>query len=314
MLPYLLRRLATMVPVLLVVSVVVFSLIHLTPGDPVAIMLREESDPATAAALRAALGLDRPLPVQYLTWLGRAARGELGRSIRTNQPVTQAILERLPVTLTLAAAATLLALAVALPAGIVSAVRRNSLADVAGTVAALSGVSLPNFWLAILLIFVFSVTLGWLPPLGWVSPVRDPWGGLRSLVLPAVTLGTAMTAVVMRMTRSSLLEVLQLDFVRTARAKGLREGRVLLRHALRNALIPVVTVVGLQAGALLGGAIITETVFALPGVGRLLVDAIFQRDFPLVQGVVLFLALNFLLVNLVVDLAYAVLDPRIRYD
>ncbi len=203
---------------------------------------------------------------------------------------------------------------VALPAGIVSAVRRNSVADVAGTVAALSGVSLPNFWLAILLIFVFSVTLGWLPPLGWVSPVRDPWGGLRSLVLPAVTLGTAMTAVVMRMTRSSLLEVLQLDFVRTARAKGLREGRVLLRHALRNALIPVVTVVGLQAGALLGGAIITETVFALPGVGRLLVDAIFQRDFPLVQGVVLFLALNFLLVNLVVDLAYAVLDPRIRYD
>ena len=314
MLPYLLRRLATLVPVLLVVSVVVFSLIHLTPGDPVAIMLREESDPATAAALRAALGLDRPLPVQYLTWLGRAARGELGRSIRTNQPVTQAILERLPVTLTLAAAATLLALAVALPAGIVSAVRRNSLADVAGTVAALSGVSLPNFWLAILLIFVFSVTLGWLPPLGWVSPVRDPWGGLRSLVLPAVTLGTAMAAVVMRMTRSSLLEVLQLEFVRTARAKGLREGRVVLRHALRNALIPVVTVVGLQAGALLGGAIITESVFALPGVGRLLVDAIFQRDFPLVQGVVLFLALNFLLVNLVVDLAYAVLDPRIRYD
>ena len=314
MLPYLLRRLATLVPVLLVVSVVVFSLIHLTPGDPVAIMLREASDPATAAALRTALGLDRPLPIQYLTWLGRAARGELGRSIRTNQPVTQAILERLPVTLTLAAAATLLALVVALPAGIVSAVRRNSLADVAGTVAALSGVSLPNFWLAILLIFVFSVTLGWLPPLGWVSPVRDPWGGLRSLVLPAVTLGTAMTAVVMRMTRSSLLEVLQLDFVRTARAKGLREGRVLLRHALRNALIPVVTVVGLQAGALLGGAIITETIFALPGVGRLLVDAIFQRDFPLVQGVVLFLALNFLLVNLVVDLAYAVLDPRIRYD
>jgi peptide/nickel transport system permease protein len=314
MLPYLLRRLASMVPVVLVVSVVVFSLIHLTPGDPVAIMLREEADPATAAALRAALGLDRPLPIQYLTWLGRAARGELGRSIRTNQPVSQAILERLPVTLTLAAAATLLALLVALPAGIVSAVRRNSLADVAGTVAALSGVSLPNFWLAILLIFVFSVTLGWLPPLGWVSPLRDPWGGLRSLVLPAVTLGTAMAAVVMRMTRSSLLEVLQLDFVRTARAKGLREGGVLLRHALRNALIPVVTVVGLQAGALLGGAIITETVFALPGVGRLLVDAIFQRDFPLVQGVVLFLALNFLVINLAVDLAYAVLDPRIRYD
>jgi peptide/nickel transport system permease protein len=313
-LPYLLRRLAAMVPVLVVVSVVVFSLIHLTPGDPVAIMLREESDPATLAALRHQLGLDRPLPVQYVTWLARAARGELGRSIRTNQRVTEAIRERLPVTLTVAAAATLLALAIALPAGILSAVRRNSAADVAGTLAALSGVSMPNFWLAILLIFLFSVTLGWLPPMGWVSPVRDPWGGLRSLVLPAITLGTAMAAVVMRMTRSSLLEVLQLEFVRTARAKGLGERPVLLRHALRNALIPVVTVVGLQAGALLGGAIITETIFALPGVGRLLVDAIFQRDFPIVQGVVLFLALNFLLVNLLVDLAYAWLDPRIRYD
>lgn len=314
MLPYVLRRLGTMVPVLAVVSVIVFSLIHLTPGDPVSIMLREEADPATAAALRTALGLDRPLPIQYLAWLGRAVRGELGRSIRTNQPVTEAILERLPVTLSLAAAASLLALAVALPAGIVSAVRRNSVADVTGTVVALSGVSLPNFWLAILLIFLFSVSLGWLPPLGWVSPARDFWAGLRSLVLPAITLGTAMAAVVMRMTRSSLLEVLQLEFVRTARAKGLGETAILLRHALRNALIPVVTVVGLQAGALLGGAIITETIFALPGVGRLLVDAIFQRDFPIVQGVVLFLAVNFLLVNLLVDLTYAALDPRIRYD
>jgi peptide/nickel transport system permease protein len=314
MLPYVLRRLVTMVPVLLVVSVVVFSLIHLTPGDPVSIMLREEADPATAAALRAALGLDRPLPVQYVVWLGRAARGELGRSIRTNQPVSEAILQRLPVTLSLAGAATMLALVIALPAGILSAVRRNSAADVAGTLVALTGVSLPNFWLAILLIFLFSVTLGWLPPLGWVSPARDFWGSLRSLVLPAVTLGAAVAAVVMRMTRSSLLEVLQLDYVRTARAKGLGEAPVLLRHALRNALVPVVTVVGLQAGALLGGAIITETIFALPGVGRLLVDAIFQRDFPVVQGVVLFLALNFLLVNLLVDLAYAGLDPRIRYD
>jgi peptide/nickel transport system permease protein len=313
-LPYALRRLGTMVPVLAVVSVIVFSLIHLTPGDPVSIMLREEADPATAAALRRALGLDRPLPIQYLAWLGRAVRGELGRSIRTNQPVTEAILERLPVTLSLAAAASLLALAIALPAGIVSAVRRNSVADVTGTVVALSGVSLPNFWLAILLIFLFSVSLGWLPPLGWVSPARDFWAGLRSLVLPAITLGTAMAAVVMRMTRSSLLEVLQLEFVRTARAKGLGETAILLRHALRNALIPVVTVVGLQAGALLGGAIITETIFALPGVGRLLVDAIFQRDFPIIQGVVLFLAVNFLLVNLLVDLAYAALDPRIRYD
>ena len=310
---YLIRRLATMVPVLVVVSVVVFSIIHLTPGDPVAIMLREDADPAAAAALRKVLGLDRPLPIQYLTWVGRAARGELGRSIRTNQPVAEAILERLPVTLSLAGASTLLALAVALPAGILSAVRRNSVADVTGTLAALSGISMPNFWLATLLILLFSVKLGWLPPLGYVSPAKDFWAGLRSLILPSITLGTAMTAVVMRMTRSSLLEVLQLDFVRTARAKGLGGTVVLLRHALRNALIPVVTVVGLQAGALLGGAIITETIFALPGVGRLLVDAIFQRDFPIVQGVVLLLAVNFLLVNLLVDIAYGYLDPRIRY-
>ena len=310
---YLIRRLATMVPVLVVVSVVVFSIIHLTPGDPVAIMLREDADPAAAAALRKVLGLDRPLPIQYLTWVGRAARGELGRSIRTNQPVAEAILERLPVTLSLAGASTLLALAVALPAGILSAVRRNSVADVTGTLAALSGISMPNFCLATLLILLFSVKLGWLPPLGYVSPAKDFWAGLRSLILPSITLGTAMTAVVMRMTRSSLLEVLQLDFVRTARAKGLGGTVVLLRHALRNALIPVVTVVGLQAGALLGGAIITETIFALPGVGRLLVDAIFQRDFPIVQGVVLLLAVNFLLVNLLVDIAYGYLDPRIRY-
>lgn len=313
MFAYLIRRLGTMVPVLVVVSLIVFSIIHLTPGDPVSIMLREEADPAAAAALRKALGLDRPLPIQYLTWVGRAARGELGRSIRTNQPVAEAILERLPVTLSLAGASTLLALAVALPAGILSATRRNSVADVAGTVAALSGISMPNFWLATLLIFLFSVRLGWLPPLGYVSPAKDLWAGLRSLILPAITLGTAMAAVVMRMTRSSLLEVLQLDFIRTARAKGLGGSGVLLRHALCNALIPVVTVVGLQAGALLGGAIITETIFALPGVGRLLVDAIFQRDFPIVQGVVLLLAVNFLLVNLVVDIAYAYLDPRIRY-
>jgi len=314
LLPYLIRRLGAMVPVLVVVSVVVFSLIHLTPGDPVAIMLREESDPATLAALRHELGLDRPLPVQYFAWLARAARGELGRSIRTNQPVVEAIGQRLPVTLTLAGLATALALAVALPAGILAAVRRNSMADVLGTLLALSGVSLPNFWLAILLIFLFSVTLGWLPPMGYVSPARDLGAGLRSLLLPAITLGTAMAAVVMRMTRSSLLEVLQLEYVRTARAKGLGERPVVLRHALKNALVPVVTVVGLQAGALLGGAIITETIFALPGVGRLLVDAIFQRDFPIVQGVVLLLALNFLVVNLLVDVAYAWLDPRIRYD
>lgn len=313
MLGYLLRRAGAVVPVLGVVSAVVFSLIHLTPGDPVRIMLREEADPATVATLRHQLGLDRPLPLQYLTWLGRAARGELGRSIRTNQPVVEAIRQRAPVTLTLALAALLVALTIGLPAGILAAFRRNSVVDVIATLVAIAGVSLPSFWLAMLLILVFSVTLGWLPPLGWVSLDRDPVAWVRSLVLPSVTLGVAIAAVVMRMTRASLLEVLELDYVRTARAKGLAEHRIILGHALQNALIPVVTVVGLQAGALLGGAVITETIFALPGVGRLLVDAIFQRDFPIVQGVVLFLAVNFLVVNLLVDLTYARLDPRIRY-
>ena len=310
---YLLRRLGAAAPVMGVVSVVVFSLIHLTPGDPVRIMLREEADPATAATLRRQLGLDRPLPLQYLAWLGRAVQGDLGRSIRTNQPVADAIRHRVPVTLSLAAAALMVALLIGLPAGILAALRRNSAVDVIATLVAICGVSLPSFWLAILLILIFSVHLGWLPPLGWVSPSRDlgAWG--RALVLPSVTLGVAIAAVVMRMTRASLLEVLELEYVRTARAKGLAERWVVLGHALRNALIPVVTVVGLQAGALLGGAVITETIFALPGVGRLLVDAIFQRDFPIVQGVVLFLAVNFLVVNLVVDLTYAWLDPRIRY-
>ena len=311
---YLLRRLGTVAPVLLVVSVVVFSLIHLTPGDPVTIMLREEADPATADTLRRQLGLDRPLHIQYATWLGRALRGDLGRSIRSNQPVAEAIRQRIPVTLSLGAAALLVALAVGLPAGILAAARRNSAVDLATATLAVSGVSLPTFWLGVLLIFLFSVTLGWLPPLGWVSPGRDLGGWLRTLILPAVTLGTAIAAVVMRMTRASLVEVLELDYVRTARAKGLGERRILLGHALRNALIPVITEVGLQAGALLGGAVITETIFVLPGIGRLLVDAIFQRDFPIVQGVVLVLAVNFLAVSLLVDLAYAWLDPRIRYE
>jgi peptide/nickel transport system permease protein len=224
-----------------------------------------------------------------------------------------AIRQRAPVTLSLAMAALLVALAIGLPAGILAALRRNSVVDVVATLVAIAGVSLPSFWLAVLLILVFSLTLGWLPPLGWVSPGRDLVAWAQSLVLPSVTLGVAIAAVVMRMTRASLLEVLELEYVRTARAKGLAERRIVLGHALQNALIPVVTVVGLQAGALLGGAVITETIFALPGVGRLLVDAIFQRDFPIVQGVVLFLAVNFLVVNLLVDLTYAWLDPRIRY-
>lgn len=310
---YILRRLVAMIPVIFIVSLIVFSLIHLTPGDPAQTMLGEEATPKEVAALRAKLGLDQPLPVQYVKWAGAVLHGDLGRSIRSNQPVSEAIRDRLPVTVELALLAMVISLVIAIPVGVVAAMRRNSVADAASTVAALLGVSLPNFFLAILLILVLAVKLRWLPPFGYVPLLKDPAGNLERMIMPAITLGTALAAVVMRQMRSSLLEVLGQDYIRTVRAKGLGELRMVRFHALKNALIPVVTVVGLQIGGLLGGAIITETIFALPGIGRLLVDSIFQRDFPLVQGVVLFVAVAFLFSNLAVDLFYAYLDPRIRY-
>ncbi len=310
---YVLKRLVSMAPVLLLVSVVIFSIIHLTPGDRVLVMLGEEASPEARDALRRELGLDQPLPIQYAAWLARVLRGDLGRSIRTHQPVSEAILQRLPVTIELSALAMLVSLSIALPAGIVAAVRRNSRADVISTVFSLLGVSMPNFLLAVLLIFVLSLQLRWLPPIGYVNPLQDIGANLKGMIMPALALGTALAAVVARLTRSSLLEVLSQDYIRTAWAKGLREGLIIQRHAMKNSLIPVVTVVGLQLGNLLGSAIVTETIFALPGVGRLVIDSIFQRDFPLVQGVVLYLSLIFLMVNLLVDLVYAYRDPWIRY-
>jgi peptide/nickel transport system permease protein len=306
------RRLLATAPLLLLVSVVVFSFVHVLPGDPAVLFLGEEADPATLARFRTRLGLDRPLPVQYADWLGGALRGDLGRSLRTNQPVTEAILERLPVTLELLAAALAVSLAIAIPFGIVSAVRRNSGVDVASTVFALWGFSLPNFWLGIILIYVFGLLLRWFPSSGFVPLAESVTGNLRSLALPAVTLGTALAALVTRQLRSGMLEVLSQDYVRTAWAKGLDGRRVIGKHALKNALIPVVTVVGLQVGALLGNTIVTESLFALPGVGRLMIDAIFSRDFFVVQGVILFLAVGYVLSNLVVDVLYSYLDPRIR--
>ena len=311
---YILRRLLSMVPVLLLVSAVIFSLLHLTPGDPVVVMLGEEATPEARDALRRELGLDRPLPLQYAAWLSRVVQGDLGRSIRTNQPVSDAILQRLPVTVQLSVLAMVIALVIAIPTGIIAAARRNSRADIAVTVFSLLGVSMPNFLLAVLLIFVFSLQLRLLPPIGYVNPFEDLGANLRAMIMPAITLGVLVAAVVARQTRSSLLEVLGQDYVRTAWAKGLREAVVLRRHALRNSLIPVVTVIGLRLGDLLGSAIVTETIFALPGTGRLVIDSIYQRDFPLVQGVVLYLALIFLFINLIVDLLYAYLDPRIRYS
>jgi peptide/nickel transport system permease protein len=306
------RRLLTTVPLLFFVSLVVFALVHALPGDPAVLFLGEEADPETLARFRTRLGFDRPLLVQYGEWLGRALRGDLGRSLRTNQPVTEAILQRLPVTLELMAAALAVSLAIALPMGVVSAVRRNSGFDLASTLFALVGFAMPTFWLGIILIYVFALLLRWLPASGWVPLTVSPGDNLLALILPAFTLGTALAALVARQLRSGMLEVLRQDYVRTAQAKGLGQGQVVGKHALKNALISVVTVVGLQLGGLLGNTIITETLFALPGVGRLMIDSIFSRDFFVVQGVILFLAGGYVLSNLLVDLLYSYLDPRIR--
>jgi len=308
-----LHRVAAIVPVLLLVTAGVFALLHLTPGDPIDAMMAESVDAEAKASLRQELGLDRPIHVQYATWMGRLLRGDLGHSIRNGEPVIENVTRRIRPSLELASLAMAVSLLIAFPLGIVSAARRNTAIDRAGTSFALFGICMPNFLLALLLIFLFGVTLRWLPISGYTDPVEEPLAGLRSLVLPAVTLGLALAAVITRTLRSSLLDALAEDYVRTARAKGLSEWRVIRGHVLKNALIPVVTVLGLQLGTLIGGAVITEYVFALPGVGRLVVDAVFARDYPLVQGVILLIALGFILSNLLVDLLYGWIDPRIRY-
>jgi peptide/nickel transport system permease protein len=310
---FILGRLLAIVPVLVLVTAGVFFLIHLTPGDPIDAMMAESADPSVKAALSRQLGLDQPIHVQYLRWMGRVLHGDLGRSIRNNQPVIEDVGRRIRPSVELALLAILIALVVAFPLGILSAARRNTPVDGAGTTFALIGICMPNFLIALLLIFLFGVTLRWLPVSGYTDPLEDPVNGLRSLTLPAITLGLALGAVITRTLRSSLIEALSEDYVRTGRAKGLPEGAIVGRHALKNSLIPVVTVLGLQLGGLIGGAVITEYVFALPGVGRLVVDAVFARDYPLVQGVVLLIALAYIATNLLVDLVYGLLDPRIRY-
>ena len=290
-----------------------FALIHLTPGDPIDAMMAESVDASVKERLRRDLGLDQPLHVQYAAWMGRLLQGDLGRSIRNQEPVIENVARRIRPSLELAALAMLVSLAVAFPLGVLCAARRNTPIDGAGTTFALFGICMPNFLLALLLIFLFGVRLRWLPISGYVDPLEEPLAGLRSLALPAVTLGLALAAVVTRTLRSSMLEALTEDYVRTARAKGLSEGQVVVGHVLKNALIPVVTVIGLQLGTLIGGAVITEYVFALPGVGRLVVDAVFARDYPLVQGVVLLIAVGFIASNLLVDLLYGWIDPRIRH-
>ncbi|MGE0597964.1 MAG: nickel ABC transporter permease [Dehalococcoidia bacterium] len=313
---YILQRLIALVPVVFIVSVVTFAFIHLLPGDPVVALIGPEAgsaSPELIAARKHDLGLDRSLPVQYLDWLGNAVRGDLGQSAVTKQEVKDALGDRFPVTLHLAVASFVVAVAIALPTGIISAYKRNSLLDRVMTILALTGVAMPSFWLGILLILLFAVQLQWLPPSGFVSITTDPIECLKHLILPAISLGTVQAAVIMRQVRSSLLEVFREDYVRTARAKGLNERRVTVTHALRNALLPVVTIIGIQVSALLGGSVVTETVFAMPGMGRYAVDAIFIRDYPVVQAVVLVTALVVVTANLITDLSYAFLDPRITY-
>jgi peptide/nickel transport system permease protein len=313
MLRYIAGRLIGTIPVLFLVSLLTFLMIHLTPGDPVRLMLGDDATAEAIVALNRKLGLDQPLPVQYLRWLGEVLTGDLGQSIRTRQPVLEAVGSRLPVTIELSVLSMIIAVALGIPTGIIAAIRRNSAADVASTTLALTGISIPNFFLGIVLILVFSEWLGWLPPSGYVPFLEDPIQNLKLMIMPSFALGTALAGTISRMMRSSLLEVLGADFVRTARAKGLSEPSAILGHAVKNALLPVVTIIGLQTGTVLGGAILTETIFALPGIGRLVVDSIFARDFPVVQGVILFLALIRIASSLVTDLIYAQLDPRISY-
>lgn len=311
---YLASRVLALVPVLLGILAVVFLLIRLIPGDAVQLFLgtQVEMTPAQMAELRRFFGVDKPVPTQFVDYLTRIVQGDFGVSLRTARPVLPDILTRLPLSFQLATLALAIALLIAVPLGIVSALARNSVSDVAARIGGLLGLSIPNFWLGAMLILVFSRFLH--VPLGQYVPLsQNPLGTLRSLVLPAVALGMAIAAILMRHTRSSLLEVLGQEYIRTARGKGLRARAVMLRHALPNALIPVITVLGFQMGYLLGGTVVIEEIFALPGMGRLVLQAIFQRDYPVVQGVVLVIALLFVLTNLIVDVLYAWIDPRIRY-
>lgn len=309
---YVARRLLLMVPVAFLVSVAVFYLIHLMPGDPAQIMLGEEHNPQALAALRHQLGLDRPLPVQYLVWIGGVLHGDLGRSVRTGEPVGQMIGQRLPATLELGGVALLWSLVVSIPLGALAAIRRGSPIDLLATGLTAAGVSVPHFVTGLLLILVIGVGLRLLPSGGFVAFGLSPGDNLARLVLPALTLGTSSAAINLRFTRSSMLDVLGQDYVRTAQAKGASWVRVVSVHALKNALIPVVTVIGIQVGDIIQGALVTETIFSWPGVGKLVVDSIYGRDYTIIQGIVLLAAFTYLAVNLLVDLAYAWLDPRIR--
>jgi peptide/nickel transport system permease protein len=309
---FLIRRIALIFPTLFFVSVLIFGLQQLLPGDPAMAMAGEDQDPAVISYLRQKYHLDEPLPVRYALWVGGVARGDLGESIRIKRPVKDLIFEKLPVTGELAGLAMLVAIAIGVPAGILAAVKHDTAIDYGATMVALWGISMPNFWLGIMLILLFSVTLGWLPASGFVPPDESLKQNLLTLIMPAFVLGNAIAAVMMRHTRSAMLQVLSADYVRTARAKGLSQTSVVLRHALRNALIPVVTLGALEFGGLLSGAVLTEQVFTIPGFGKLIVDAVFNRDYAVVQGVVLCTAFAYIMLNLFADIAYVLINPRLR--
>jgi peptide/nickel transport system permease protein len=312
MLHFLPRRLLQLLPTVFLVSVLIFSLQQLLPGDPALVMAGEEKDPEVIEQIRRQYHLDEPLPMQYGRWIAGVLQGDLGESMRIKQPVAQLVAEKLPVTLQLATMAMLIALVIGIPAGILSAVRKGSAWDVGANVFALWGLSTPNFWLGIMFIFLFSVQLGWLPASGYVSPREDLMQSLAATIMPAFVLGNAIAAVLMRHTRSAMLQAMSADYVRTARAKGLYEPAVVLRHALRNALTPVITLGALEFGTLLSGAVLTEQVFSIPGFGKLIVDAVFNRDYAVVQGVVLVTATVYILLNLLADVLYVMVNPRLR--
>jgi peptide/nickel transport system permease protein len=311
-LDYLIQRLAISAITLVLISLIVFTGVRLIPGDPARVMAGTDADEAGLAEIRAKYGLNDPIPVQYLRWVGLALRGDLGESIRTRESVVKTVARKLPITVELACFAILIALTIAIPVGVLSAVRRNTFWDYLANGLSLCGLSVPSFWLGIMLILLLSVRLGWLPASGFVSLLQEPVANLQRMIMPAFVLGTALAAVLMRQTRNSMIEVLSADYIRTAYSKGLAGRAVVFRHAIRNGLIPVVTILGLQTGALMSGAVVTEQIFVVPGFGRLIVEAVFTRDYPLVQGVVLITASSYVLINLLVDMSYTLLDPRIR--
>ena len=312
MFEFLVRRIATIVPTLLLVSMLIFGLQQLLPGDPAKILAGEDQDPTVVAYLRTKLRLDEPLPLRYAHWVGGVLRGDLGESVRTQQPVLDLIVQKLPVTIELALLAFVIALAIGIPSGIVAAIGRGTAWDAVANGFALWGLSTPNFWLGILMILLFSVQLGWLPASGYVSPFDDLGANLAAMIMPAFVLGNAIAAVLMRHTRSAMLQVLGADYVRTARAKGLTERTVVVKHALRNALTPIITLGALELGTLLSGAVLTEQVFTIPGFGKLIVDSVFNRDYAVVQGVVLVTATSYIVLNLLADFAQFLVNPRLR--